>query len=182
MKTSDFDYYLPRDRIAQTPVKPRHNSRLLVLHRDTQEIEHSIFWNLDQFLLPGDLLVINRTRVIPARIYARKASGGKIEILLLSKQNDSTWEVLVGGKHMIEGSLFEVIDGPAGKVVQSLDGSRRIVEFDEPIDSILPKIGEMPLPPYIHENWMIQTGIKQSIPVIWAPQRHLLPGFILRMS
>src|ERR1035437_2672835 len=77
MKTSDFDYHLPLERIAQTPIEPRHASRLLVLRRDRAELEHSRFWELGEFLNPGDLLVINQTRVIPARLYAHKDSGGR---------------------------------------------------------------------------------------------------------
>src|ERR687891_2731311 len=98
MKTSDFDYYLPESSIAQTPVEPRDSSRLLVLHRETGEIEHRIFRDVCDYLRAGDLLVLNQTRVIPARIYARKETGGRMELLLLRRRHDLTWGALLGGK------------------------------------------------------------------------------------
>ncbi len=104
MKTSDFDYELPQERIAQTPITPRHNSRLLVLNRDTDTLTHTIFWEIDRYFKPGDLLVINETRVIPARIYAqKKPGGGKAELLLLDKIDEQTWTALGGGKGLKSG-------------------------------------------------------------------------------
>lgn len=150
MKTTDFDYKLPPKRIAQTPVEPRHNSRLLVLNRKTGSLEHSNFWNIDDFLKPGDLLVINKTRVIPARLHALKPTGGKVGILLISKRDAVTWEVLVGAKKMLEGREIQIIGGPKAEIIGVLDGSRRLIRFEKPIDNLLPTIGEMPLPPYIH--------------------------------
>lgn len=152
MKTTDFDYFLPPERIAQTPVEPRHNSRLLVLNRETNSVEHTVFWNLDNYLKPGDLLVINKTRVIPARIHAKKDSGGKVGILLISKKDPLNWEVLVGAKKMVAGKKINIIDGPRAEIIEVLNGSRRILRFEHPIDDLLSKIGEMPLPPYIHEK------------------------------
>ena len=97
MKTADFDYFLPADRIAQTPMEPRHDSRLLVLHRNDGSLEHLKFWEIGRFLNPGDALVVNQTRVIPARLYAHKLpGGGKVELLLLRKEDELTWEVLGG--------------------------------------------------------------------------------------
>ncbi len=99
MKTSDFDYDLPTEYIAQTPVEPRDQARLMVVNREDHSLTHSVFNRLDEFLQPGDLLVLNETRVIPARLYAAKLpGGGKVELLLLNKKDDFTWEVLVGGK------------------------------------------------------------------------------------
>jgi S-adenosylmethionine:tRNA ribosyltransferase-isomerase len=92
MKTSDFDYNLPESFIAQTPVEPRDSSRLLVLHRNTGELEHHIFGDVIHYLNAGDLLVLNQTRVIPARIYARKETGGRVELLLLRRRGELTWE------------------------------------------------------------------------------------------
>ncbi|RPH73949.1 tRNA preQ1(34) S-adenosylmethionine ribosyltransferase-isomerase QueA [bacterium] len=103
MQTSDFDYHLPETSIAQTPVEPRDSSRLLVLHRDTGELEHRIFRDVGDYLRPGDLLVLNQTRVIPARIYARKETGGRVELLLLRRRDELTWEALVGGKGLRVG-------------------------------------------------------------------------------
>ena len=112
MKTDDFFYNLPPERIAQTPLEPRHSSRLLVLDRRKTELEHTVFWNISDYLLPGDLLVINRTRVIPARLFGHKSSGGRVEILLLRRVDDLTWEALVGGKGLKRGSTVQVENGP----------------------------------------------------------------------
>jgi S-adenosylmethionine:tRNA ribosyltransferase-isomerase len=150
MKTSDFDYHLPLERIAQTPIEPRHASRLLVLRRDRAELEHSRFWELGEFLNPGDLLVINQTRVIPARLYAHKDSGGRVELLLLRRVDERSWEALGGGKRLTAGRRLAVEGGPGVEIVEELDGSRRLVRFDEPVEPYLERIGQMPLPPYIH--------------------------------
>lgn len=152
MKTSDFDYPLPPERIAQTPVEPRHNSRLLVLRRGAPELEHSVFFRLGEYLRPGDLLVINRTRVIPARVHAFKPTGGKVELLLLRREDELTWEALVGGKGMLVGKTVSISGGPLAEVIEVMEGSRRRVRFSEPVEGTLPKIGEMPLPPYIHTH------------------------------
>jgi S-adenosylmethionine:tRNA ribosyltransferase-isomerase len=104
LKTSDFDYDLPIEFIAQKPIEARDSSRLMVLDRKNGLINHSTFKNIGEYLKPGDLLVINETRVIPARLYASKLpGGGKVEILLLKKKDSSTWEVMVGGKGLKEG-------------------------------------------------------------------------------
>lgn len=150
MKTSDFDYHLPPDLIAQTPVEPRHASRLLVFHRNSGEIEHTTFWEIGSYLKPGDLLVINQTRVIPARIYARKPTGGQVELLLLHREDQTTWEVLVGGKRVTAGKTLHLEDGLTAQVIAQLDGSRRRVRFSEPVEAYLERKGQMPLPPYIH--------------------------------
>lgn len=152
MKTSDFDYHLPESSIAQTPVEPRDSSRLLVLHRQTGEVEHKIFRNIRDYLKAGDLLVLNQTRVIPARIFARKETGGKVEILLLRKRDELIWEALVGGKGLRVGKSVQVEDGPKAEIVEILEGSERLVKFSEPIEPYFPKIGNIPLPPYIHEK------------------------------
>lgn len=151
MKTTDFDYELPPDRIAQTPIEPRHASRLLVLDRARAGLEHTTFWNIRDYLRAGDLLVINRTRVIPARLFAHKESGGKVEILLLRRQDERTWEALVGGKRVTRGKRLQVLGGPGLEVVGDLEGSRRLVRFDRPVEDSLAQAGQMPLPPYIHE-------------------------------
>ena len=152
MKTSDFDYILPPERIAQTPVEPRHASRLLVMPRAGGALEHTTFWNIDSYLKAGDVLVINQTRVIPARLHARKATGGRVELLLLRQIEQGVWEALVGGKKMSAGTRVKVESGPEVEVMEVLDGSRRIIRFTEPIEPFLPLAGEMPLPPYIHER------------------------------
>ena len=151
MKTSDFDYDLPSEFIAQAPAEPRDSSRLLVLDRHTGEIEHRIFRQIGGFLHSGDLLVINRTRVIPARLYARKPTGGRIEVLLLRREDLLTWECLVGGKGLSVGKKITIEKGPDAEIVEVLDGSRRKVRFAEPIEPFFPRVGHVPLPPYIHE-------------------------------
>lgn len=152
MYTSDFDYELPPEKIAQIPVEPRHNSRLMVVDRERGTFVHTIFKQIGPFLEPGDLLVLNETKVIPARLFAKKIpSGGKFEILLLNKQEDRIWEVLVGGGGVTVGKRFQVIDGPQGEVRTLLTGGRRLVEFDETIEPQLTIAGHVPLPPYIHQ-------------------------------
>lgn len=151
MKTSDFDYNLPPEYIAQTPVEPRDSSRLLVLHRDTGALEHRVFREIRQYLHPRDLLVINRTRVIPARIYARKPTGGRVEVLLLRREDLLTWECLVGGKDLSAGRMITIENGPFAEILEVLEGSHRRVHFSEPIEPFFPKVGHVPLPPYIHE-------------------------------
>jgi S-adenosylmethionine:tRNA ribosyltransferase-isomerase len=155
MKTSDFDYHLPESSIAQTPVEPRDSSRLLVLHRDSGQIEHRLFHDVKLFLQSGDLLILNQTRVIPARIFAKKESGGKVELLLLRKRDDLTWESLVGGKGLRVGkSVFVEVESKKIQVdiLEILEGSERLIKFSEPIEPYFPKIGNIPLPPYIHEK------------------------------
>jgi S-adenosylmethionine:tRNA ribosyltransferase-isomerase len=152
MKTSDFDYFLPPEAIAQTPAEPRDSSRLLALERATGQIEHKRFHQISEYLRAGDLLVINQTRVIPARIYAHKPSGGKIELLLLRREDDLTWECLVGGKGLVTGKRVSLQDGLGAEIVEVLEGSRRRVRFDEPVEQHLAADGQMPLPPYIHEK------------------------------
>jgi S-adenosylmethionine:tRNA ribosyltransferase-isomerase len=150
VNTSDFDYDLPPEYIAQTPVEPRDASRLLVLHRETGFIEHSIFRELGRFLHPGDLLVLNETRVIPARLYARKPTGGQTDILLLRREDEHTWEALVGGKGLVVGKRLKLEHGPQVEIIAVLEGARRRVRFDEPVEPYLPQVGHVPLPPYIH--------------------------------
>jgi len=158
MKTSDFDYNLPESSIAQTPIEPRDSSRLLVLHRDTGELEHRIFRDVSDYLRAGDLLVLNQTRVIPARIYARKETGGRVEFLLLRRRDEFTWEALVGGKGLRVGKrvLVEPEEQNSkaihAEVVEILAGSERVIRFSESIEPYFSKVGNMPLPPYIHEK------------------------------
>lgn len=150
MKTADFDYTLPPERIAQTPLEPRDSARLMVLHTRENRLETRIFREIGAYLRPGDVLVINRTRVIPARLYARKVpSGGRVEVFLLRRVDDQTWEVLIGGKHVRIGARLQVEAGPAAQVTTVLAGARRLVRFDAPIEGFLPAAGHVPLPPYI---------------------------------
>jgi S-adenosylmethionine:tRNA ribosyltransferase-isomerase len=158
MKTSDFDYHLPESSIAQTPAEPRDSSRLLVLHRESGELEHRIFRDVTDYLNAGDLLVLNQTRVIPARIFAHKETGGHVEILLLRRRDTLTWEALVGGKGLRVGKVvFVDVDEGSSQTVQAevieiLEGSERLIRFSEPIEPYFSKVGNVPLPPYIHEK------------------------------
>lgn len=151
MRTEEFNYDLPEHFIAQVPIEPRDHSRLLVLNRESGEIEHRKFFEIIDYLHLGDLLVVNETRVIPARLYGKKLpGGGKIEVLLLNKRSDTSWESLVGGSGMKTGREFQIDNGPKGEVEAVLEGSRRIVRFVEPIEQFFDQAGHIPLPPYIH--------------------------------
>lgn len=151
MRTTDFDYDLPEEQIAQTPVSPRHDSRLLVLNRSDKSIDQTKFWHIDRYLNPGDLLVINETRVIPARIFAHKQpGGGKAEILLLKKQDDRLWIVMVGGKGLMHGRKLTIKDGPEAEIIEVLEGPKRLIRFSKPIEPYFDRVGHVPLPPYIH--------------------------------
>ncbi len=153
LKLTDFDYELPPERIAQTPVEPRDSSRLLVFDRQSGQITHTHFRQIGDHLRAGDILVINQTRVIPARLYANKIpSGGKVEILLLKKKDANTWEALVGGKKMTVGKRMALEGKLEAEIVEEMDGPRRLVRFEEPIEPYLDKFGQAPLPPYIHEK------------------------------
>jgi S-adenosylmethionine:tRNA ribosyltransferase-isomerase len=152
MKTSDFDYHLPESSIAQIPAEPRDSSRLFVLQRDTGVIDHKIFHDIIDYLNPQDLLVLNRTRVIPARIFAKKETGGHVELLLLRRHDALIWEALVGGKGLRAGKLVYVEDGPQAEIIEVLEGSERLIKFSEPIEPYFSRVGNIPLPPYIHEK------------------------------
>jgi S-adenosylmethionine:tRNA ribosyltransferase-isomerase len=158
MLTSDFDYHLPESSIAQTPLEPRDSSRLLVLNRGSGSLEHRIFRDIGDYLHPGDLLILNRTRVIPARIFARKQTGGRVELLLLRRRDPLTWEALVGGKGLRVGKSVSIDAGVLpepglkGEIVDVLEGSERVIRFSEPIEPYFSRVGNVPLPPYIHEK------------------------------
>jgi S-adenosylmethionine:tRNA ribosyltransferase-isomerase len=154
MHISDFDYHLPPELIAQTPIEPRDASRMLVHHRDTGQIEHRRFRDLPDYLDPGDILVLNQTRVIPARLPAQKIpSGGAAEILLLRQLDQTRWQVIVGGKRIKIGTRLAVGQGNArpveATVIEEHAENQRVVEFSEPIQPYLDTLGETPLPPYI---------------------------------
>jgi S-adenosylmethionine:tRNA ribosyltransferase-isomerase len=151
LKTSAFDYDLPPKYIAQTPVEPRDASRLMIMHRETGQLEHTVFRDIGRYLQPGDVLILNQTRVIPARLYAHKIpTGGRVELLLLRRQDARTWEVLVGGKGLKPGKAVQVENGPQAEILSVLEGPRRLVRFSEPPENFWDAAGHMPLPPYIH--------------------------------
>ena len=158
MKTSDFDYDLPEELIAQTPVEPRDHSRLLVYHRKDGQVEHKHFYNIIDYLNPGDALVINETKVIPARLLGVKEDTGvPVEVLLLRRHSATDWEALVRpGRRLRPGTVCSFGDGllrcEVLDNVEEIGG--RIVRFmcDGVFEEVLDRLGEMPLPPYIHEK------------------------------
>ena len=156
MKLSDFMYDLPEERIAQTPVEPRDHSRLMVLRRANDSIEHKHFYDIIDYLNAGDALVINETRVIPARLIGERPTGGACEVLLLKQIAPKRWEALVRpGKKLRRGA--EVIFGDGrlkATIAEVCEDGNRIVDFtcEGTMEAALDELGEMPLPPYIHEK------------------------------
>lgn len=163
MKTSDFDYHLPEELIAQTPIEPRDHSRLLVYHRQDNTIEHKHFYDIVDYLRPGDALVINETKVLPARLLgAKEDTGVPVEVLLLRRQNATDWEALVRpGRRLKPGAICSFGDGllrcEIMGNVEEIGG--RVVRFhyEGVFEELLERLGEMPLPPYIHEKLSDQT-------------------------
>ena len=156
-KTSDFYYDLPERLIAQTPIKERDHSRLLVLDKKTGEISHKYFYDIIDYLNEGDCLVINDTKVLPARLFGtRKDTKAVIEFLLLKRIDDNRWETLVkpGKKARLGAEIVFEENFLTGKIVDILEEGNRIIEFQYEgiFEEILDKLGEMPLPPYIHEK------------------------------
>ena len=157
MKTSDFNFDLPPELIAQTPIQRRDASRMLVLDKKTGEWEHRHFYDLPEYLHPGDCLILNNSRVLPARLLGhRLPGGGACEVLLLIDRGDKTWECLVRpGKRMRKGARLSFVDGElTAEVVEELPDGNRLVRFDyEGIFlEVLERLGKMPLPPYIKEE------------------------------
>ena len=156
MKVSDFNYNLPEELIAQTPIKKRDESRLMVLDRKEHKIEHKIFKDIINYLKPGDVLVRNNTKVIPARIYGKKETGANVEFLLLNNIEGDIWETIVRpGNKLHVGT--KVIFGEGilvAEILEVMEGGTRKVKFtyDGIFNEILDRIGLMPLPPYIHEE------------------------------
>lgn len=154
-KKSDFYYELPPELIAQTPAEPRDSSRLLVYNRAADKVEHRIFRDITDYLKAGDVLVINSTKVLPARLYAHTPNGGAIEILLLKRLEKDKWEVLCKpGKKCTVGRSFEISEKLSFTVEGVTDSGERIINFtyDGVFENILEEVGSMPLPPYIKEK------------------------------
>ena len=156
MKTSDFYYELPEELIAQTPLERRDSSRLMVLDKVTGKTEHRRFFELPELLRPGDCLVLNDSRVLPARLIGRRPTGGAVEVLLLTDKGERCWECLVRpGKKAHPGDTVLFGDGElTAHILEVLEGGNRLIRFDyEGIFlETLEKLGRMPLPPYIHEE------------------------------
>jgi S-adenosylmethionine:tRNA ribosyltransferase-isomerase len=156
MRTEEFDYHLPKEFIAQSPIEPRDASRLMVLDRNAGAIEHRIFRDLADYLAAGDVLVCNESRVVPARLFGRKVpTGGKVELLLVTKRGEKVWEVLTKGRKVRAGTRIELDrdegERLVGEVVGQTGEGVRLMEFKEPIEPLLDDLGVVPLPPYIHK-------------------------------
>ena len=154
-KKSDFYYNLPEELIAQTPATPRDSSRLLVYDRATKKIEHRIFRDVTDYLRRGDVLVVNNTKVLPARLYAHTRNGGAVEVLLLKRRSIDEWEALVKpGKKCTPGKELYVSDELSLTVLSVTDSGERIIKFsyDGVFEDILARVGNMPLPPYIRQK------------------------------
>lgn len=156
LKTEDFDYFLPEELIAQTPVEPRDSSRLLVYDKTADKVYHERFYDIKKYLKKGDVLVRNNTKVLPARLFAYTKNGGKVEVLLLKRFNLTEWEVLVKpGKKARIGTELNVNEELSLTVLGTFDetGSRRVsFKFSGVFEDIISRAGEMPLPPYIKEK------------------------------
>ncbi len=197
MKTSDFDYLLPPGLIAQTPIEPRDSSRLMVLDREAKSVDHRRFTDICGYLRPGDVMVFNDSRVIPARLKAKRTSGGKVEILLLRRKEAGIWEALTKPARKLQpGAVVEIIGGslsPAGgeKVITAEvigtgeNGLRTIRVSDE---TRLMAAGEMPLPPYIHaplaDRERYQTVYARDMGSAAAPTAglHFTPELLKRIE
>jgi len=152
MLVTDFDYELPQELIAQHPMEPRDHSRLLVVDKHTGEIQHKHFYDLVDYLRPGDVLVFNDTRVIPARLHGTKDTGAHVEVFLLTRRDATDWEVLVRpGKKLQVGAKINFSDELSCEVIEHTDFGGRVVRFkyEGIFEEILDRLGETPLPPYI---------------------------------
>jgi len=157
VRTADFDYELPADLIAQTPIEPRDASRLMVVDRKSGQIIHRHFYDLPSLLQSGDRLVLNQSRVLPARLFALKPTGGEVEILLLRQRTDGSWETLVRGKRTRVGLRLTLLKSQNGdptdthaEIIEAGDQGLRVLDFDRDILSLAERFGTIPLPPYIH--------------------------------
>ncbi len=153
MRTDDFDYYLPENLIAQSPVEPRDSSRLLVYNRETDSVDHKVFSDIKKYLRKGDVLVRNNTKVLPARMFGYTLNGGRVEVLLLKRFNLTDWEVLVKpGKKAKPGAKLIINEELSLEVLENVEesGGRKVrFKFDGVFEDIISRVGEMPLPPYI---------------------------------
>jgi S-adenosylmethionine:tRNA ribosyltransferase-isomerase len=189
MQVADFDYDLPESFIAQEPLEPRDSSKLMQLNRQTGAIEHRIFREIVELLHSGDVLVMNNTRVIPARLKATKAeTGGQVEVLLLRQMNDTEWRVLVGGKRVMQGVKLAFPGSTiTAAVIEEYEGAERLIRFSQPVNDLLVQLGEMPLPPYIHtrlhDSERYQTVYSRNKGSAAAPTAglHFTPDLLLQL-
>jgi len=194
MKTSDFDYHLPPELIAQTPAEPRDHSRLMVLSRTDGSIEHRRFFEIDEFLHQGDVLVVNDSRVISARLTGRKqGSGGRVEVLLLRRLGSGLWQTLIKpGRRVSLGTRIEFAEGAGsgdglwGEVVEWGEAGIRVIRFSD--EGALERVGSVPLPPYIHQPLVdperYQTVYSRVTGSVAAPTAglHFTPQLLHRLE
>lgn len=150
-----YDYFLPEELIAQSPVEPRDSSKMMVFDRTTKQLEHKHFYDICDYLRAGDVLVINNTRVLPARLYGYKSTGAKLEVLLLKRHSLNVWECLMKpAKRLHIGDELVFNEELKCKLLEILPDGNRKIEFiyDGVLEDILSRVGQMPLPPYIHEK------------------------------
>jgi len=193
MKTDELDYTLPEELIAQQPLEPRDSSRLLVLHRETGTLEHRIFREIGDYLRPGDLLVVNESRVMPARMFARKEpSGGHVEVLLLRHLTGNHWRCLLGGARTRIGTEIRFYQGDVAspltaEVTEMGDLGERTLRFLAPVEDYFDDLGIMPLPPYIHQTLdnpeRYQTVYSSTLGSAAAPTAglHFTPDLLLQL-
>jgi len=166
MKASDFDYHLPEEQIAYHPQDQRQNSRLLLLNKNSGETSHKKFYELPNFLKSGDLLVLNNTKVIPARLYGKRESGKEVEILLVNKLNEKVWECLVKNPKNNDELKFD--HGLRGTLSKN-ESNVWFVEFEKNVDDYIEKYGKMPLPPYINRE--ARESDKISYQTVYADKK-----------
>ena len=155
LSLSTYDYFLPEELIAQIPLEKRDESRLLTFNRETQELQHKQFKNIKNYLKKGDLLVVNNTRVLPARLMAKKDNGVVVEVMLLKRKDLNTWEVLMKpAKRVKIGMQLEISPELKCELIDILEDGNRVVKFiyEGVFEDIISRVGSMPLPPYIHEK------------------------------
>ena len=165
MKVEEFDYRLPEELIAKYPVVPRHSARLMVLDRTSGSIEDATFWDLPDYLEEGDLLVFNNTKVIPARLYGKKPTGGKVEIVLTDYIKPDVWKALVGGKKIKEGLRIKIAPGFEVEILEHIEEGKFLVRLmgNNPL-KLIDKYGHIPIPPYLkREEEMIDRKYYQTI-------------------
>lgn len=194
MKKQDFYYDLPKERIAQTPIEPRDHSKMMVLHRDTHEIDHKHFYDILDYLKRGDCLILNDTRVLPARLYGEKEeTGAHVEFLLLNQKENDVWEVITGpGRRAKVGARFTFGNGILrAEILEVLENGNRIARFDfkgESIFPVLEKVGEMPLPHYItkklEDSERYQTVYSKELGSAAAPTAglHFTPEMLQKIK
>jgi S-adenosylmethionine:tRNA ribosyltransferase-isomerase len=172
MKIDLFDYNLPLELIAQKQIKPRDNSRLMILDRQKNKIEHKHFHNLPDYLTANDVLVVNQTKVFPARLHGKKKTGGKVEVLLTERIDDNQWQAMIGGRHINVGDVIYLDKQLEAKIVKSIDGKIKQIKFNkssEKLNTIIDQIGHTPIPPYIKTEDSEQ--IKDDYQTIYAKER-----------